>query len=130
MPQAADLVLQNAAAANKTFTLLNPAAGMNSLCNWALKEGTISSVFPKISLLAKTTGNQSQQTQTKLRIPSSYTDTVTGLTKVGSAFEVNMTVSVPNDFPEALKADAAAFTQNLMANAIIKACYKDGLPAT
>lgn len=132
MPSAQDLVLKNGASTpvDKTFTLYSPAAGDNSPAVWALKEGTISSVFPRITSSARATGNNSRQVQLKLRIPSSYTDTVTGLTKVGSAFEFNGTISVPNDFPEALKNDATAFTQNLMANAIIKACYRDGLPAT
>lgn len=132
MPQAADIVLNNGAGTPvaKTFSLYSPAAGDNSTAVWALKEGVISSIFPRITASARATGNNSRQVQIKLRIPSSYTDTVTGLTKVGSAYEVNATISVPNDYPEALKNDAVAFTQNLMANAIMKSCYRDGLPAT
>lgn len=54
MPQATDLVINNGAGTPvaKTFTLMAPAAGDNSLASWALKEGTISSVFPKITALA------------------------------------------------------------------------------
>jgi hypothetical protein len=95
-----------------------------------LKEGTIASVFPQITSSARSTGNQSRLVQGKLRLPSSYTDSVTGLTKVGSAFEFNFTVTVPDDFPEALKADATAFTKNLMANALIQAMIRDAVPAT
>lgn len=132
MPQAADIVINNGAGTPvaKTFTLLAPSAGQNSWANWALKEGTISSVFPKIATLARSTGNNSQKAQVKLRIPSSYTDSVTGLTKVGSAWEMNADFSIPDDFPEALKADAIAFAKNLLANAIIQAMIRDGSPAT
>lgn len=132
MPQATDLVLNNGAGTPvaKTFTLLAPAAGDNSLASWALKEGTISSVFPKITALARQTGNAARRVQIKLRIPSSYTDTVTGLTKVGSAYEADIYATVPDDFPEALKNDAVAFTKNLVAATLAQAMIRDGLPAT
>lgn len=130
MPAAIDLVLNNGSAVAKTFTLYNPSSGDNSVANWKLKEGTISSVFPSLSLAAKTTGNDSRKSMLKIRIPSSYTDTVTGLTKVGSGFEANIDVSVPNDFPEALKNDAIAYVVNAVAHATVKACLRDGLPAT
>jgi hypothetical protein len=132
MPQATDLVINNGAGTPvaKTFTLMAPAAGDNSLASWALKEGTISSVFPKITALARQTGNQARRVQIKLKVPSSYTDTVTGLTKVGSAFEADIYATVPDDFPEALKNDAVAFTKNLVAHVIAQAMIRDALPAT
>lgn len=132
MPAAVDIVINNGAGTPvaKTFTLQSPAAGYNSVADWALKEGTIGAVFPRISCLAKVTGNKSKQSQWKLRVPSSYTDTVTGLTRVGSAFEVNITTSVPDDFPEALKADAVAFLSNLAAHALFKAEVRDATPTT
>jgi len=130
MPAATNLVLKNAAAVDKTFTLYAPSAGDNSIAKWALKEGLIASVFPFITTSARQTGNSSRLAQGKLRIPSSYTDTVTGLTKVGTAFEFNFTATVPEDYPEALKDDAIAFAKNLVANAIIQAMIRDALPAT
>lgn len=130
MPSATDLVINNGSAVAKTFTLYNPSSGDNSVANWKLKEGTISSVFPSLSMSAKSTGNDSRKAQFKVRIPSSYTDTVTGLTKVGSGFECNIECSVPNDFPEALKNDAIAYVKNGIANTVISACLRDGLPAT
>ena len=132
MPQAANLVLNNGAGTPvaKTFTLYTPAAGDNSLAKWALKEGLIASVFPSITASARQTGNASRLVQLKLRIPSSYTDTVTGLTKVGSAFEFNCTATVPEDYPEALKNDAVAFSANLVAATLVKEMIRDALPAT
>lgn len=132
MPQAADIVLANGAGSpvNKTFTLYNPSAGDNSVATWKLKEGDIASVFPLITTSARATGNNSRKMQGKLRIPSSYTDSVTGLTKVGSGFEFDFSASIPDDYPEDLKADAIAFSKNLIANAIIQAMIRDGVPAT
>lgn len=131
MPAAVDIIINNGAGTPvaKTFTLVAPAAGDNSFANWRLKEGVISSIFPAIAILARENGS-ARKANIKLRIPSSYTDTVTGLTKVGSAFDVNIDITVPNDYPEALKADAVAFTTNLMANAMVKAVIRDAVPTT
>lgn len=132
MPQAVDLVLKNGAATpvDKTFTLMAPAAGEASWANWRLKEGPISSVFPRIAMLARENASRNaRKSQIKLQIPSSYTDTVTGLTKVGSAFDVSIECTVPNDFPEALKNDAVAFTANLVNHVLTKAVIRDGVPA-
>lgn len=132
MPAATDIVINNGAGTPvaKTFTLLAPAAGYEANAEWALKEGTIASVFPTITSQAHKTKNDSKQTRLRLRLPSSYTDSVTGLTKVGSAFEMNVTASLPDDFPEALKNDAVAFAANLMGHALIKAMIRDAVPAT
>lgn len=132
MPQAIDLVLNNGAGTPvaKTFTLYNPSAGDNAIALWKLMEGTISSVFPNITTSARATGNKSRKMQGKLRLPSSYTDTVTGLTKVGSAFEFDFSASIPDDFPEALKNDAIAFSKNLIAHALIQSMMRNGQPAT
>lgn len=132
MPQAVDLVISNGAGTPvaKTFTLYNPAAGDNAIALWKLKEGSISTVFPTITVSARATGNNSRNLQIKLRVPSSYTDSVTGLTAVGSAFEFNGSVSVPNDFPEILKSDAVAFATNLIASALIKSAMRDATPLT
>lgn len=130
MPSATDIVLNNGAAVAKTFSLYSPSAGDNSLAWWKLKEGTIASVFPVVSALARSTGNKSRKSLVKLRVPSSYTDAVTGLTVVGSAFEMNIETTVPDDFPEALKADASAYAKNLVNHALIVSMMRDGLPAT
>lgn len=130
MPQATDLVLKNATLVDKTFALQSPSAGDNSLATWWLKEGTISSVFPKVTSLARATGNNSRKIQVKLTIPSSYTDSVTGLTKVSSGFLFNGECSVPFDFPETLKSDATAYVKNLVAHALVQAMMRDGMPAT
>lgn len=132
MPQATDITINNGAATPvaKTFTLLAPAAGYGSVAEWALKEGSISSVFPRVSVSARKTANNSSKALIKLRIPSSYTDSVTGLTKVQSSFECNVEVSIPDSYPENLKNDAVAFVANLLNNTLIKACVRDALPAT
>lgn len=132
MPQATNLVVNNGAGTPlaKTFTLLTPASGDAGIAEWALKEGTIGSVFPRFTASARRTTNASRKLFIKFKLPSSYTDTVTGLTKVGSGFEFDGSVSVPDDFPESLKNDAVAFTSNIIAHALVKEMIRDALPAT
>ena len=132
MPQATDIVLLNGAASpvEKTFTLVSPAAGDNSYANWRLKEGAISTTFPRIAIATKANNNKARKANIKLQIPSSYKDEATGLTRIGSAFDMNVDVTVPDDFPEVLKADAVAYASNLMAHAIVQAVMRDAAPAT
>lgn len=130
MPQASNIVIKNAAAADKTLTLIAPAAGYGSLAEWRLKEGAIVGAFPTLTLLARKTGNRSQVAQVKFNMPTSYVDTTTGRTHVGVSAQMNATFSMPDDFPESRRDDFAAFCGNIVANAIIKASYRDGHPAT
>lgn len=133
MPQATDLIVNNGATTPvaKTFALLSPSSGMGGIAMWALKEGAISSIFPRFTAAARPSNKgNAQNLQVKFKLPSSYTETVTGLTMVGSGFEFNGTFTVPNDFPEALKNDAVAFTANLINHVLVKAMIRDGLPAT
>lgn len=132
MPIAQNLLLLNGAATpvSKTFTLLAPASGYGSIAEWALKEGSISTVFPRITISARKTANGSAKATIKYRVPSSYLDTVTGLTKVSSAFEANIEITVPDTFPESLKNDAVAMCQSLFANDMVKAVIRDASPTT
>lgn len=130
MPQATDLIVKNGAAVDKTFTLINPAAGDGGVASWALKEGVISAVFPIFTASATRTGNSSRQLRTKFRLPSSFTDSVSGQTMVASAAEMNVTVAIPETFPESLKADFVAYATNLLNTALVKALIKDAYPAT
>lgn len=131
MPSANDLVVKNAALADKTFSLITPAAGMGSSALWQLKEGTIQSVFPSFEASARANaGKTARKALFTLKVPSSFTAPVTGLTAVGSAATVNITVTVPTDYPENLKDDFVAFTANIVNSTLIKALIRDALPAT
>lgn len=135
MPAATDLVVKNGTGEDKTFSLLSPAAGYGTPAEWALKEGVISAVFPRLTVLARASqraagSGTGRHLSIKFRMPSSYTDAVTGRTLVASAWEFNAAVAVPTDFPENLKGDAVAFTTNALKTALIEALMKDALPAT
>lgn len=129
MPQAQDLVIKNAAGADKTFSLISPSAGDGGLATWVLKEGTISSVFPKLTAMARP-GVGTRVLTVKFRMPSSYTDTVTGLTNVGSGTLFSVQVVIPDNFPEALKNDFVAFATNALRTTLLTAMIRDAVPAT
>lgn len=133
MPQAIDLTINNGAGTPvaKLFVLQTPAAGDNSVASWALKEGTISKVFPTIKHSARrNNGDNARKSQITIAVPSSYTETATGLTAVGSAAVFNGTVTMPDDYPEALKNDFVAFIKNALAHALFQASMRDALPTT
>lgn len=133
MPQATDITVNNGATPTpvaKTFALISPSAGDGGIASWALKEGTISAVFPSLTAVAGRTGNNSRKLTVKFKLPSSYTDAVSGLTMVASSAEMNVSFSVPNSFPEALKADYVAFATNLLSSSLLKAMIRDAYPAT
>ena len=132
MPQAQNLVVKNGAATpvDKTFVLMSPAAGDGGLAEWVLKEGTISVAFPVFTAMATKTGNGARNLKLKLKMPSSYTSPVTGLTNVGSNADFNVSLTIPNTYPEALKDDFTAFAVNLLTTSLVKAMIRDAISAT
>lgn len=130
MPQATNLVVKDAANVDKTFTLLAPAAGNGGIAEWALKEGTVSVVFPRFTAMATPNSNKARVAKLKLRLPSSYVDSITSLTNVGPAIEFNVSVTVPDGYPETKKDDCVAYFSNLMNNALVKSVLRDAVAAT
>lgn len=133
MPQATDITVKNGAATpvDKTFSLITPASGYGSYAQWALKEGAIAAVFPRFSARSvQLSGGKVQKLNLEFRLPSSYLDTVTGLTNVGSFYGAKVEVTVPNTLPESLKSDSVAFLTNLINSSLIKLMLRDANPAT
>lgn len=130
MPQATNLTIKNAANEDKIFTLLTPASGDGSVARWALKEGTVSSVFPTITISAATTSRDSRSAHVKIHVPSFFMDGFTGKVSVDVGAEVNVKVAMPNSFPEANKPDFVAYVINALQTALVKEVIKDALPAT
>lgn len=132
MPQATDLTVNNGATTpvSKTFSLVSPASGDGGIATWVLKEGPISAVFPQFTASAAKNGNGARKLKLVLTCPSSYNDAVTGLTNVNSSAQMNISVTIPNTYPEDKKADFVAFATNLQATSLLKAMIRDAYPAT
>lgn len=129
MPQATNLVIKNAAGTDKTFVLMTPAAGDGGLALWNLKEGSVTAAFAAITMSANKTGDQRRRVTVKIKVPSAFTD-ASGQPVIGRPFDANLSVTVPDDFPEANKDDAVAYVANAFNTALIKSCLRDGYGAT
>ena len=129
MPQQTNLSVANASAVNKTFTAISPGA-FGVIAEWALKEGVVPTIFPRLSALANRTANASNKLVLKLTYPSSYVDAASGLTKPGTSAYAEVRVSMPDAFPEAMRDDFAAYLANTVATALVKSMVRDGVNAT
>jgi hypothetical protein len=132
MPQAVDITINDGQGTPvaRSFVLNSPASGYEGIAEWQYKSGTTSASFPTLTLSASKTSNKSRKVTGKMVVPYMGTDPLTGQPVVISRYEAIVTVVVPDNFPEANKADAVAFSTNAWTQTLIKACLKDGLPAT
>lgn len=126
----ANIVINNNAAVAKTFTAVSPSGGFGGVpALWQLKEGAHVGVFSIIKCSSKSTSN-AKKVHWTMRFPYSYTDSNTGLVKAGSSMNVELMITVPDDYPEAAKLDPAAFVKNLTAHALFQETAKDGTSPT
>lgn len=127
MPQAQNLVIQNGAAVNKTFTLYAPAPGDTGNATWKLKEGADSRYFPTLTIGTKLAPTARKLTL-RLRVPR---DPLSGDNggPAASCFAA-LDVVVPDQFPESLKNDWVAFLANALNHADVKAAIRDAVPLT
>lgn len=102
MPGQTNLTVADGDAVSKTFTAITPAAGDGGVALWQLREGTISAVFPALTAVSNTS-KIGRSLKVKLKVPSSFTDSVTGLTNVDGHCEMSATFMVPENYPEARK---------------------------
>lgn len=133
MPQAVDITVNNGAGTPvpKVYTLLTPSASDGSSALWALKEGANSKTFNSLEASSrKNASRDAQKLNLTMTYPSTYVDAASTLTLVKDRAVVNVTVTIPDDFPEAKKDDLVAFTANLMNHTLVKAMVRDARSAT
>lgn len=126
MPNAVNIIVQDASATDKEFEVLTPSGGDGGVARYALKEGAAPVAFPSMTVVARPTTNASRKTSVKIHVPHTYTDPVTGLLKKGPAFELNVEASMPDAFPEDARDDAVAFGVNLTASTLMRQVFRDG----
>lgn len=127
MPQATNLVIKNAANVDKTFTLYAPAPGDTGNATFKLKEGADSRYFPTITVGTKVT-SQARKATIRLRVPRDPLSGDVGGPAAACFAAVELTV--PDQFPEAMKADWVSFLVNALNHADIKAVIRDAVPLT
>lgn len=126
MPNAENITVQNATGVNKLFEVLTPSGGDGGVARYALKQGSAPVAFPSMTVVARSTTNASRKTSTKVHVPFTYTDPVSGLLKKGPAFELNIEASMPDAYPEDMRDDAVAYGVNLAASTLMRQVFRDG----
>nr|QDH91406.1 MAG: hypothetical protein H1Rhizo25885e4861_000002 [Leviviridae sp.] len=132
MPQAVNITVKNGAATpvDKVYELLTPAASDGSSALWALKEGANSKTFNTVEASSRrNAARDAQKLSMTYAYPSTYVDAASTLTLVKNRAVVNISVTIPDDFPEAKKDDLVAFTANLTSATLVKAMIRDARAA-
>jgi len=128
MPQAVNIIVNDAASVARTFELQNPAAGLGSTADWVYKVGDSPSAFPRYSASARKTPNKARAVTTKFAMPHAVIQD--SLTVLVAQAEANINVTVPDAFPESKRGDFVALATGLFSAALTKAMIRDGVPAT
>lgn len=105
---------------NKTFSVARSAAGDESAVLY-VREGANTTEFPKLefSTRAANTGrSQGRKGTTTLLLP--YGQVVNGVFVKTDHISVTIVSTTPNDAPDAIRKDAAAFLTGVLANAQLK----------
>jgi len=123
-----DITVPNGAASpvNKTFTVARSAAGDESAVLF-LREGVNLDAFPKLEFstrAASNGGKRGRRGATTLVVP--YGTTVGDVFTKAGEISLSVVANVPNDAPDAIRADAAAFLPGILANAQLKDIIKKG----
>lgn len=117
MPQAANLVLKDAAGVDKTFVLAQPASG-NSPAIWYLQEGANKTVWPKIEASsAKAGSGNARKVKWTLTVPEAAVD-AQGVTRPSAKQFSTMDHTTPDLVSAGVTLDAVAFQKNLSAHAL------------
>lgn len=134
MPQAPQtLVVEDANQNGVTYDLITPAAGYGAVAEYASKLGaTVRGAYKRFTILVRDSKGPkaSKITQIKATMPFMRTDLLSGTELVAGRAEMNITVTIPADFPVSKLNDFVVTSQNLLKTALVTAVIVDGGPAT
>jgi len=134
MPQATQtLVVKDANLNDVTYDLIAPASGYGAVAEYAAKAGaTVRGAYKRFTILVRDSKGPkaSKITQLKATMPFVRTDLMSGLTMIAGRAEMNITVTIPADFPVDDIPNFVATAQNLLKTTLVTAVIVDGGPAT
>lgn len=129
MPQATNVIVNNAAAVAKTFALAAPASGVSPAV-WFLREGANQTVYPKLEISSdKIVKGSGRKVKMTLRVPTPVTSATGVVTNAGDMF-FSIDAAVPALVPDSVRDDAIAFVMNIVATALLKETFKTGYAPT
>lgn len=129
MPQATDITVKDATAADVTFTLLTPAAGDGSLAVWQVKRGISPVVYPELTAMSRKTAQNSRRTDSKFIYPVATSPNDGTLPVVTSRAEISISSIIPRTFPEGSRDDFITLATNAFRSALLQSMHRDGTGA-
>lgn len=129
MPQMANIVAKNAAAANVTFEQLTPSQGDTGPAVWELVSASTFSIGrPRAEMLSRPNADKTaRKVIASLFVPYVVTDAATGLQKVVATVVFRSgEMTRPRNVPDSFVADAVAYWQSLNASTLFGASYNSG----
>lgn len=134
MPQAPQtLVVKDANLNDVTYDLIAPAAGYGAVAEYASKLGaTVRSAYKRFTILVRDSKGPkaSKITQMKVTMPFTRLDLLSNTQIVAGRAEMNITVTLPADYPVDDIPNFVAHAQNLLQTTLVTAVLTDGGPAT
>lgn len=131
MPAATNIVVKDAALVDRTFELASPASGDGSWATWMYKKGNFAVAYPRYLMRAQPNAARTgRKVELRFKYPQSFIDTASGLPTITATFDAVSTVTIPDNLSELEKPDAVAFFVNAFTNALVKAVFTSGQPAT
>lgn len=130
MPQLADIVAKNAAAANVTFKGLVPASGETPALWRAQAVIPIPACQPSLTAMHKRNASRDSQKLTgTIAVPYYVTDP-SGNTRVIASIPFNFNVTRPDSVPDSFAADYRAYVQSIVASTLFGDMIQNAFSAT
>lgn len=130
MPTMANIVVQNAAAANVTYTAVTPSAGDRSPARW--NETAASAIIghrPQLNVVTRDNGNGSgRHFEATYRAP--ITGTVDGQVVILATVPFTLSGTLPMNVDSTLVNDACVKMSNLFASTLIRSVFSEGYAPT
>ncbi len=130
MPSMANITVKNAANADVIYVAKVPSAGDRSPARWTLDTASAVIGFrPTLELTSRSNGSNNGRIL-DINFVYPVTQTVSGVTTVLARVPFKGSTTMPTNVDATLAADAFVQIGNLIASALIRACYNEGYAAT
>lgn len=122
MAQAANIVLQDNAAANVTFT---PESVTPQVSSFADRTAGVALGFRRIRVGTHFASGKSQVNRTKFSVEYPVTQVTDGITSVAYTLRANVDLILPDGSTDTQRKDLYAFLKNGLANALVQGAMRD-----
>lgn len=130
MPQMADMLAKRADNTTVNFTALVPSAGDGVSALWRAESiGTSPLYRPRLEIKTKSNGNKdARRIEIDLSVP--YVETTVSASVIKANMPFKFVGTIPAMVPDSAVADAVAFAQSLLSQALVASVIKTGFAPT